>query len=157
MAEETHLAEAVKRPNKRHIGKTKGSKARKKARKMPHSADGNRAMKPRKIDPKMKKLYRKRAREYDSEDDEKAGPLRNDDGSSSGDEAEGNDTRKADNGFSDGEEDDEIQPGITKLAEGCNAFRLAFRSIIKKTVSDDVLVSNRIRLLRITVWFVNLC
>ncbi|KAF2288993.1 hypothetical protein GH714_023542 [Hevea brasiliensis] len=36
-------------------------------------------------------------------------------------------------------EDDEIQPGITKFSEGCRAFRIAFKSIMKKSVSDDSL------------------
>lgn len=39
------------------------------------------------------------------------------------------------------DEDDEIQPGITKFSEGCRAFRIAFMSIMKKSVSDDSLVS----------------
>ncbi|KAM5580328.1 RRP15-like protein [Rosa sericea] len=138
MAGETQLAEAAKGPNKRRIGKTKGSKARKKAKKMPHASDGSRAMKPKKIDPKMKKLYRKRAREYDSEEEEEE-----ESGGSEEEgeekEAEGKERRKAEEGFSDDEEDDEVQPGITKLSEGCNAFRLAFRSIIKKSVADDVM------------------
>ncbi|CAK8579028.1 unnamed protein product [Lathyrus sativus] len=39
----------------------------------------------------------------------------------------------------EGEDGDEIQPGITKFAEGCKAFKMAFKSIIKKSVSDDLL------------------
>ncbi|KAL6137068.1 hypothetical protein ACLB2K_062363 [Fragaria x ananassa] len=144
MAEETQLAEAVRGPNKRRIGKTKGSKARKKAKKMPHASDGSRAMKPKKIDPKMKKLYRKRAREYDSdeeeeEENEESGGSEEEGGEGEGEEKEAKERREAENGFSDEEEDDEVLPGIMKLSEGCNAFRLAFKSIIKKSVADDVL------------------
>ncbi|XP_050381958.1 uncharacterized protein LOC126798915 [Argentina anserina] len=137
MAEETQLAEAARRPNKRRIGKSKGSsKARKKAKKMPHASDGSRAMKPKKIDPKMKKLYRKRAREYDSdeeEDEEKESDGSEEEGG--GEEREAKEMRE----FSDEEEEGEVQPGITKLSEGCNAFRSAFKSIIKKSVAEDVL------------------
>lgn len=156
MAEETHMAEAAREPRKRKIGKKKGSKAKKKA-KMLQSAESIRAMKPKKIDKKMQKLYRKRARDYNSEDEseqDNATPLGNNEdeligGSSSGEEAEkGGDhsERNVDNGFSDDEEHGEILPGIMRFTEGSNAFRLAFRSIIKKTVPEDVLVSNRIEL-----------
>ncbi|XP_004303585.1 PREDICTED: RRP15-like protein [Fragaria vesca subsp. vesca] len=143
MAEETQLAEAVRGPNKRRIGKSKGSKARKKSKKMPHASDGSRAMKPKKIDPKMKKLYRKRAREYDSDEEEEeekeeSGGSEEEEGGE-GEEKEAKERREAENGFSDEEEDDEVLPGIMKLSEGCNAFRLAFKSIIKKSVADDVL------------------
>ncbi|CAB4305022.1 unnamed protein product [Prunus armeniaca] len=149
MAEETHTAEAAREPRKRKIGKKKGSKAKKKA-KMLQSAEGIRAMKPKKIDKKMQKLYRKRARDYNSEDEseqDNATPLGNNEdeligGSSSGEEAEkGGDhsERNVDNGFSDDEEHGEILPGIMRFTEGSNAFRLAFRSIIKKTVTEDVL------------------
>ncbi|XP_058733966.1 uncharacterized protein LOC131605650 [Vicia villosa] len=39
----------------------------------------------------------------------------------------------------EGEDADEIQPGITKFTEGCKAFKMAFKSIIQKSVSDDLL------------------
>jgi hypothetical protein len=46
-----------------------------------------------------------------------------------------------DKGVSDDEENGEIQLGITKFAEGCRAFRMAFSNIINKSVTNDSLVS----------------
>ncbi|KAK9284788.1 hypothetical protein L1049_023965 [Liquidambar formosana] len=37
------------------------------------------------------------------------------------------------------DEESEIQPGITKFTEGCRAFRIAFKKIMKKNISDDSL------------------
>ncbi|KAM1358862.1 hypothetical protein ACFX15_045076 [Malus domestica] len=159
MAEENHLPEAAAEPRKRKIGKKKGSRAKKRA-KMLHSSEEIRAMKPKKINKKMKKLFLKRAREYDSEDEEESKqehvkpkpkpkpqpqPLGNNEeepsgsgGSSSGEEAEeGGGGHNRDDGFSDDEEHGEFLPGIMKFSEGCKAFRLAFKSIIKKSVSQD--------------------
>jgi hypothetical protein len=129
----------------------------------------------------MKKLYNKRAGEYNSDDDEdettapaalktrgvasmktrgvtsitkkkheeediESEELSEDEG-----EAVGQRTQKKKNvtdkkvNFSEDEgedDDDEIQPGITKFSEGCKAFKMAFKNIIKKSVSDDLLVSH---------------
>ncbi|CAN6707928.1 unnamed protein product [Malus baccata var. baccata] len=151
MAEETHLPEAATEPRKRKIGKKKGSKAKKKA-KMLHSSEEIRAMKPKKFNNKMKKLFLKRAKDYNSESEEeskqedvKPKPLGNNEeepiggaASSSGEESEeggGGGGRNRGDGVSDDEEHGEILPGIMKFSEGCNAFRLAFKSIIKKSVS----------------------
>ncbi|KAM0959051.1 hypothetical protein ACFX13_024912 [Malus domestica] len=151
MAEETHLPEAATEPRKRKIGKKKGSKAKKKA-KMLHSSEEIRAMKPKKFNNKMKKLFLKRAKDYNSESEEeskqedvKPKPLGNNENepiggaaSSSGEESEeggGGGGRNRGDTVSDDEEHGEILPGIMKFSEGCNAFRLAFKSIIKKSVS----------------------
>ncbi|TQE08125.1 hypothetical protein C1H46_006251 [Malus baccata] len=151
MAEEIHLPEAATEPRKRKIGKKKGSKAKKKA-KMLHSSEEIRAMKPKKFNNKMKKLFLKRAKDYNSESEEeskqedvKPKPLGNNEeepiggaASSSGEESEeggGGGGRNRGDGVSDDEEHGEILPGIMKFSEGCNAFRLAFKSIIKKSVS----------------------
>ena len=149
MAEETHVAEPAKVPMKRNIGKKKGSKAKKKPTNAMMLQGIEQGKKGKKIDRKMKKLFRKRAREYNSDEDE-------DDGDGDGDdhvdkkpmpvirdeerpEEEGEDVN-VDNGVSDDEEDGEIQLGITKFAEGCRAFKMAFSSIIKKSVTTDSLV-----------------
>ncbi|KAH7533531.1 uncharacterized protein LOC107416840 [Ziziphus jujuba] len=155
MAEETHLSEPEKGPNKRRIGNKKSSKGKKKPRKtfrLPEEA-GN--FKPKKIDKKMKKLFRKRAREYNSDDetgDEDEHEPKSDDEEANGghfsseeEEAgedgddQGRQDLNADDGDSENEEDDTVQPGIMKFTEGCRAFRMAFKSIIKKSVQDDAL------------------
>ncbi|CAO2839303.1 unnamed protein product [Amaranthus hypochondriacus] len=94
------------------------------------------------ISQKMQKLYRKRARDYNSDDDQdELAP------ESDGDEIE--DERDDFTGNSDDEtglgneedldEEREIQTGITKFAEGCKAFRVAFQNIMKKHVDDESL------------------
>ncbi|GLT72038.1 hypothetical protein SLA2020_440090 [Shorea laevis] len=143
MAEETHVAEPAKVPNKRNIGKKKGSKARQNPQKA-MMLQGNKA---KKIDGKMKKLFRKRAREYNSdEDDDDHHHVDNNpmpvvrDEECAGEKGEDVDMDVGlDNGVSDDEENDEIQLGITKFAEGSSAFRMAFSSIIKKSVTNDSL------------------
>jgi hypothetical protein len=151
MAEETHVAEPAKVPMKRNIGKKKGSKAKKKPTNAMMLQGIEHGKKDKKIDRKMKKLFRKRAREYNSDEDDGDG-----DGHGHGHdhvdkkpmpvirdeerpEEEGEDVN-VDNGVSDDEEDGEIQLGITKFAEGCRAFKMAFSSIIKKSVTTDSLV-----------------
>lgn len=148
MAEETHLSEPAKGPNKRRVGHKKGSKGKTKQKKM---EAGN--FKPKKVDKKMKKLFRKRSREYNSDDeneDEDEHHSKNEDdevmGGYSSEEAgeDGDQDRQgfnADYRDSEDEEDDTVQPGIMKFNEGCRAFRLAFKSITKKGAQDDALVS----------------
>ncbi|KAF3445300.1 hypothetical protein FNV43_RR14995 [Rhamnella rubrinervis] len=143
----THLAQAEKGPKKRKLGIKKSSKAKSKARRM--LAEKVRRFTPKTIDNKMKKLYHKRAREYNSDEDESSpatgakveDDLENDGGYSSEEAEEHGDHDGLDsnegNGVSDDEEDDTIQPGITKFIEGCRAFGVAFKKIIKKTVQDD--------------------
>ncbi|VFQ63747.1 unnamed protein product [Cuscuta campestris] len=135
-------------PNKRHIGsKKRNGRAKKKQKTMPFNE------KKVRIDKKMKKLFQKRAREYHSDDDdedkdddsvqvvEELGDMafhgKNDEfeDDTSHDE-EGDVEEKNDESEDEG---GEIQPGITKFMEGCKAFKIAFKKILKKTASDDVL------------------
>nr|POE74336.1 hypothetical protein CFP56_59801 [Quercus suber] len=93
--------------------------------------------KPKKIDRKMKKLFRKRARDYNSDNDERDVGS---DGESEKEEEEVEDMDvNGDNGVSDDEENGEIQPGITMFLEGSRAFKMAFKSTIKKCLPEDAL------------------
>lgn len=108
-----------------------------------------------KIDGRMKKLFRKRARNYNSDEENGNEEEKEDEDKdvdfTEGDEEEEEDQdnleargarEDGDEGFSGDEEGGEIMPGITKFAEGCRAFRVAFKSIVKKAVlHDSVLVS----------------
>lgn len=145
MAEETQIQEAGNVPIKRKLGHKKGSKGKKKLKVFKGSGEKV------KIDKKMQKLFRKRARDYNSDDDEESAPVIThrkeqshgkeevfDDGSSDGEGEDHGDVGE-DFEFSE-DENGEIQPGITKFAEGCKAFKMAFKKITKKSVSDDVLV-----------------
>ncbi|KNA17295.1 hypothetical protein SOVF_081400 [Spinacia oleracea] len=92
---------------------------------------------------KMKQLYRKRARDYNSDDDEDKDEdelvAENDaeverEGISENSDDEADPIRGEDS-----DEEHEVRTGITKFAEGCNAFRAAFLSIIKKQIDDETL------------------
>ncbi|XP_014517827.1 RRP15-like protein [Vigna radiata var. radiata] len=164
MAEEIAMVESGRA--RRKFVKTQGrKKSGKKAKVMP-SPHGQKKVK---IDKKMKKLFRKRAREYNSDDEEDEAIVtaasetrrlasvtnknNEKDGMESGDnqsEDEGaaaplkssnkNATDTNDHSSDDeGDDDNEIQPGITKFTEGCRAFKMAFRNIMKKSVPDDML------------------
>ncbi|XP_038888922.1 RRP15-like protein [Benincasa hispida] len=145
MADVGNAVELVRGAKRR---KKMGSRNNKRPRMM--GGSGNKV----KVDRKMKKLFQKRAREYNSEDDdndEKAPMVENErkvlvcsHAEEVGDEefSEGEDEGKdvnADVELSEDDENGEIQPGITKFAEGCRAFRAAFRSILKKSISDETL------------------
>lgn len=146
MAEETHLAETRIASKKRKLGKKKGKNAKKKMKMSKGSV-------PKvKIDPKMKKLFRKRARDYNSDDEDEE--LDKYDGArdkSFNKKRVSFDESMLDHEFEDdhgddaseegvSDEEDDIQPGITKFSEGCRAFKMAFKSIIKKTVPSVSLV-----------------
>ncbi|KAI8006900.1 hypothetical protein LOK49_LG07G02782 [Camellia lanceoleosa] len=145
MAEEAHTQEVGKGPKKRRIGHKKGSKGKKKLKVF--QGNGEKV----KVDKKMQKLFHKRARDYnsDDEDEEEPSPVTKDrnyqpryknvfDGKSSDEEGEEHQNDGMENEASE-DEDGEIQPGITKFMEGCKAFRMAFKKILKKNVSDDLL------------------
>lgn len=145
MAEEAHTQEVGKAPKKRRIGHKKGSKGKKKLKVF--QGNGEKV----KVDKKMQKLFHKRARDYnsDDEDEEEPSPVTKDrnyqpryknvfDGKSSDEEGEEHQNDGMENEASE-DEDGEIQPGITKFMEGCKAFRMAFKKILKKNVSDDLL------------------
>lgn len=145
MAEETEVSHAERGPRKRKIGKKKGSKAKKKLR------VGE--MKPKKIDRKMKKLFQKRARQYNSDEDsapegeaeyelEPQIEEEEQDGENSSEEAGEDENQElgdanVDDESSEYHEDGTIQPGIMNFTESCRAFKMAFKSIFKKTVHDD--------------------
>lgn len=146
MAEEAHTQEVGKGPKKRRMGHKKGSKGKKKLKVF--KGNGEKV----KVDKKMQKLFRKRVRDYNSDDDdeEEPSPVTRDrnyqpqyknelfDGKSSDEEGEEHQNDGMENEASE-DEDGEIQPGITKFMEGCKAFRMAFKKIVKKNVSDDLL------------------
>lgn len=140
MAEETQMRESVKPFKKRKSGHKKGSNFKKKQKQFL----GNKE-KVKKIDPRLKKLLRKKARDYNSDDDneDETAHASDDDNADSMDDDVGSDDGKEKKNLgievSDNEDDDEIPPGITKFSEGCRAFRIAFKSISKKAISDDSL------------------
>ncbi|KAJ6674523.1 RRP15-LIKE PROTEIN [Salix viminalis] len=142
MAEETQMRESVKHFKKRKSGYKKGSNAKKKQKQF----QGNKE-KVKKIDPRLKKLLRKKARDYNSDDDnedETANGSEDDNADSMDDDDDDNDGKEKRNlgieiDNEDEEDDDGILPGITKFSEGCRAFRIAFKSISKKAISDDSL------------------
>ncbi|XP_042521256.1 RRP15-like protein [Macadamia integrifolia] len=146
MAEESHLQEKTEGLRKRKIGKSKGRNAKKRMKSFP--GKGERV----KIDKKMQKMFRRRAKEYnsDDEDDEQPTPEVGEEsngafgqkevleGNSSGEEEE-NVPGGTGNEGSDEDEGDRSQPGITKFVEGCRAFRIAFMKITKKNMPDNPL------------------
>ncbi|XP_059282760.1 uncharacterized protein LOC132036437 isoform X2 [Lycium ferocissimum] len=165
---------------KRKMGHNKkGGKGKKKQKGVPFNE------KRVKIDNKMKKLFEKRARDYNSDNDdddnndaepalvnrakstsygkekpksygkeqhtsygkEKHTPYSKEKRASYGKVEDDFEEEWADDGEEDGDEeieisedeDGEIQPGITKFIDGCKAFRLAFKKLLKKSASDDIL------------------
>ncbi|PSS16066.1 RRP15-like protein [Actinidia chinensis var. chinensis] len=144
MAEEAQTQETGSGLRKRRMGNKKGGKAKKKLKVF--QGTGEKV----KIDKKMKKLFRKRVRDYNSDDDDEPSPVARDgneqshgqndvfDRKSSDEEGEERQNDGMENEVSE-DEHGEIQPGITKFTEGCNAFRMAFKKITKKNVSDDLL------------------
>lgn len=147
--EEGHMAE--RGTGKRRVGRKNDGKGKKKKLKtQPASSERS------KVSMKSKKLFQKRARDYNSDDDEdedestKPAPvsIREKIFSDANmgpnydeiEEEEGSD--KDEN--SDGEDHGEIQSGITRFStdDGCNAFRVAFKAIMKKTKGEDALVSS---------------
>lgn len=144
------MTEVQRGTKRRHLGsKKRTGKAKKKQKMVPFNEK-----KPR-IDNKMKKLFQKRARDYNSDEDEEDDDKDNEesaqvvgDASLHGEEDEFEDDY-FDEEREGGEENEvsedeggEIQPGITRFTEGCKAFKMAFKKILKKTASDDVLVSS---------------
>ncbi|CAN1236205.1 hypothetical protein LINGRAPRIM_LOCUS1654 [Linum grandiflorum] len=137
--------------NKRKSGHNKGGKARKKQKKQfPAGMMGERA---KKIDPKLKKFLRKKARDYDSgsDDEEEVEEKKRDATAVVVDDDAAEQVSGDGDGLNDVVDEEEasdkddvydvgaILPGITKLNEGCRAFSVAFKSIIKKNVSENPL------------------
>lgn len=145
MAEGTSISEAGGVLKKRKLGNKKYGKAKKKLKVF--QGTGEKV----KVDRRMKKLFRKRAKEYNSDDDDadKFASSKNYGAYSKRNEydkrnleADKLDEEPELSEDEDEDEDNEVLPAITKFAEGCRAFRVAFKSIIKKSASDDVLVSS---------------
>ncbi|KAA3474766.1 RRP15-like protein [Gossypium australe] len=123
---------------KRNLGKKKGNKAKNKKLKMLEGKG-----KKFRVSKKMRNLFEKRARDYNSDNEEE------EEKEDTAEEAVPHDTprgRGGDISFegtddSEGEEQEggEIQPGIMRFTEGVRAFRLAFKNIIKRNVADDSL------------------
>lgn len=154
MAEEVQMQEVGKGPRKRNIGHKKG-KGKKKQKVFQGS--GQKV----KMDGKTKKLFRKRARDYNSDnsdddeedndvvEEEPAPPItfekknvhfanEEEDDEKSSDEEVDEDVDVS-NEVSD-DEDGTIQPGIMKFFEGNMSFKKAFKKIIKRSGSDDVVL-----------------
>lgn len=166
MAEETAMVEPGRA--KRKFGKNQGRKKPSKKAKVIPRPHGQKKVK---IDQKMKKLFRKRARDYNSDDEEDEATVpavsetkslasitnkrkeeddidsensQEDKGAAGQQKPRKKNATDMNNHSSDDEEEEEedyseIQPGITKFTEGCKAFKMAFRNIVKKGVSDDML------------------
>ncbi|CAK7349158.1 unnamed protein product [Dovyalis caffra] len=139
------MRESVKAFKKRKSGHKKGSNAKKKQRQFLDMK-----AKVKKIDPRLKKLLKKKARDYNSDDDnedETAHASEDDNADSMNDDVSSDDDGKEKKNLgieiegseNEDEEDYDMQPGITRFSEGSRAFRIAFKSIIKKAISDDSL------------------
>ncbi|XP_043719563.1 RRP15-like protein [Telopea speciosissima] len=144
MAEASHLQEKTDGSKKRRAGKSKGRKAKKRVKSFPGTGDRVR------VDKKMQKLFRRRAKEYNSDDEDDEQPTSEVgeasnrvlgqkevlEGNSSGDEEENGPGGSGNEGS---EEDDgnRNQPGITKFVEGCRAFKIAFMKITRKNNLPD--------------------
>ncbi|KAI4364098.1 hypothetical protein MLD38_020235 [Melastoma candidum] len=124
------------------------------SKKRVNSNHGGGGPKVKKIDGKMKRLFRKRAREYNSDDEDnndderKLGRQDGRDVSAIDDEkklleagdGDSDDNSAAVSSNGSGEDDgadSEDDHGTTKFEDGSNAFRAAFTSIMKNVVTDD--------------------
>ncbi|CAA0808415.1 Unknown protein [Striga hermonthica] len=157
MAEIQQSFDVTNGGKKRKSGKKKGKMAKKRQRMvMPPGAE-----KKVKVDKKMRKLFQKRARDYNSDEGEeeeededveqlqepgrsvgvKPGFMKRDD--DFGDELSDDDEEENQGSEPEEVSEDEnggIQPGVTKFTEGIKAFKLAFKKIVKKSGGDaDVL------------------
>ncbi|XP_075633850.1 uncharacterized protein LOC142606371 [Castanea sativa] len=129
--EEEGLESLESRELSRKVGKKKAFKGKKKPKAM--MLDGIVQNKPKKIDRKMKKRFRKRARDYNSDNDERDVGS---DGESEKEEEETEDMDvNGDYGVFNDEESGKIQPEITMFLEGSRAFK----SIIMRYVLEDAL------------------
>ncbi|KAH6785201.1 hypothetical protein C2S51_037656 [Perilla frutescens var. frutescens] len=150
MAEATQSVDFKNFGRKRNPGKKKGKMARKRQRTMPQGGE-----RKGKIDLKMRKMFQKRARDYnsDEEDEDDDEPAEQDavaievDGrrknnekfevGSSDDGEEENEAMEGEEGEVSEDENGGILPGIVRFSEGIKAFKLAFKKIVKKSGGDD--------------------
>nr|VDD28072.1 unnamed protein product [Brassica oleracea] len=144
--EEGHTAVAERGTRKRRVGLKNGGKSKNKKQKTrPPSSDRF------KLTQKKQKLFQKRARDYNSDEEDgesKKAPevtIREKIFSDANmgpnyDEVEEEEDGSDKDENSDGEDHGEIQSGITRFAadDGCNAFKMAFKSIMKSK-GDDAL------------------
>ncbi|CAL9094628.1 unnamed protein product [Musa textilis] len=139
MAAELQTLEAAAAPASRKR-KPKHKKSKNPSKRVKQKVSPMAAAKPRQPSKKMKKLFRKRAREYHS-DEEDDGDVESEEEMSSGDE-EDFDVRDDGSGGSEGDDEKDgrgAQHGITRFVGGCRAFRVAFMKIMKKHLPDDPL------------------
>ncbi|KAM0946839.1 putative ribosomal RNA-processing protein [Dioscorea sansibarensis] len=142
----TATADAVPPPSamawtarKRKLKRGKSQKSNKKPKPISMTST-----KPKKPSQKMLKLFRKRARDYHSDEEEDlvgTGDKKTLEESSGEEEEvhEDSDVGHEDEFSGSDDERDGAQQGITKFTEGCRAFRTAFRKIMKKHLSNDPL------------------
>ncbi|XP_047945728.1 RRP15-like protein [Salvia hispanica] len=144
MAEATQSVDVKNIGRKRKSGKKKGIMAKKRQRM--HQGGEKKV----KINPKTRKLYQKRARDYNSDDTEEDEEPQQAPSAVAVDES-----KQIGDGFDDGgDEEDEgfggeeegevsedesgkIQPGIVRFSEGIKAFKSAFKKIVKKSGGDE--------------------
>ncbi|KAJ0968902.1 hypothetical protein J5N97_021779 [Dioscorea zingiberensis] len=123
---------------KRKTKSGKSQKSNKKRKSIPMASK-----KPKKPSQKMLKLFRKRARDYQSDEEEDPADAGDEEtlAESSGEEEEHEELDAGDEDEFSGSEDDGdgAQLGITKFTEGCRAFKMAFTKIMKKHLSNDPL------------------
>ncbi|KAG6406971.1 hypothetical protein SASPL_129951 [Salvia splendens] len=143
MAEATQSVDVKNIGRKRKSGKKKGIMAKKRQRM--HQGGEKKV----KINPKTRKLYQKRARDYNSDDTEEdeepqqaPSAVAVDESKQIGDGFD-EDGDEEDEGF-EGEEEEvsedessKIQPGIVRFSEGIKAFKSAFKKIVKKSGGDE--------------------
>ncbi|KAG6404762.1 hypothetical protein SASPL_132338 [Salvia splendens] len=143
MAEATQSVDVKNIGRKRKSGKKKGIMAKKRQRM--HQGGEKKV----KINPKTRKLYQKRARDYNSDDTEEdeephqaPSAVAVDESKQIGDGFD-DDGDEEDEGF-EGEEEEvsedesgKIQPGIVRFSEGIKAFKSAFKKIVKKSGGDE--------------------
>ncbi|CAM8906230.1 unnamed protein product [Rhodiola kirilowii] len=141
MGEDMKVKESGQAQKRKRIGYSKGHKGGKKPKVLQGSG------KKAKLDGRMKKLYRKRARDYNSDDDENdiedkaeevsIKEVMNDERDEVDSENEDEEKKVHEEG--DEEEHGDIQSGVIKFVEGVRAFKLAFKKIMKRNISDDSL------------------
>ncbi|KAL2936028.1 RRP15-like protein [Bienertia sinuspersici] len=137
------MVEETEKPTQ-SIGMKKRKKMPNKRNDLKRMKGGPGAGKKVRVSQKMQKLYRKRARDYNSddeeEDDDRASVSDGEDKEIERDGISGNSDDEA--GFDEernSDDEHEVNTGITKFEEGCKAFRMAFLNIMKKSVDDESL------------------
>jgi hypothetical protein len=146
-------ADAPANPHKRKNKGKGGGNPHKKKKLLKGPDDRRRRNKP---SAKFLKLLEKRARDYNSDDEDdvkvqrqprrlQPRPPKRRDGAGAGDaapdEAEADAPSSEEEASSSGGESDDGEKVVTRFEEGCRAFRVAFTKIMSKRLADDPLVS----------------